>query len=39
MRRRTRGKVTVDFANNSALQHDVVLVNSQNKILGQTPVF
>ena len=33
------GKVTVDFTNNSALQHDVVLVDSQNKILGQTPVF
>jgi outer membrane protein assembly factor BamB len=33
------GKVTVDFTNNSALQHDVVLVNSDNKILGQTPVF
>jgi plastocyanin len=33
------GKVTVDFTNNSALQHDVVLVDPQNKILGQTPVF
>jgi plastocyanin len=33
------GKVTVDFTNNAALGHDVVLVDSQNKILGQTPVF
>jgi hypothetical protein len=33
------GKVTVDFTNNSALQHDVVLTDSQNKIVGQTPVF
>ena len=33
------GKVTVDFTNNSALDHDVVLVDSQNKILGKTPVF
>jgi outer membrane protein assembly factor BamB len=33
------GKVTVDFTNNSALQHDVVLTDSQNKILGQTPIF
>jgi outer membrane protein assembly factor BamB len=33
------GKVTVDFTNNSALGHDVVLIDSQNKILGQTPVF
>jgi hypothetical protein len=31
------GKVTVDFTNNSVLQHDVVLVDPQNKILGQTP--
>jgi len=35
----TAGKVTVDFTNDSALQHDVVLTDSQNKILGQTPVF
>src|SRR5882757_2064467 len=33
------GKVTMDFTNNSALQHDLVLVDSQNKVLGQTPVF
>ena len=33
------GKVTVDFTNNSAIGHDVVLTDSQNKILGQTPVF
>jgi outer membrane protein assembly factor BamB len=33
------GKVTVDFTNNSALQHDVVLTDSQNKIVGQTPAF
>ena len=33
------GKVTVDFTNNSALQHDIVLVDSQNKVEGQTPVF
>ena len=33
------GKVTVDFTNNSALDHDVVLTDSQNKILGKTPVF
>ena len=33
------GKVTVDFTNNSALAHDVVVTDSQNKILGQTPVF
>ncbi len=33
------GKVNVDFTNNSALDHDVVLVDSQNKILGKTPVF
>jgi outer membrane protein assembly factor BamB len=33
------GKVSVDFTNNSALEHDVVLIDPQNKILGQTPVF
>jgi plastocyanin len=32
------GKVTIDFTNNSPLGHDVVLINSANKILGQTPV-
>jgi plastocyanin len=29
----------MDFTNNSALDHDVVLVDSQNKKIGQTPVF
>ena len=33
------GEVTVDFTNNSALDHDVVLTDSHNKTLGQTPVF
>jgi outer membrane protein assembly factor BamB/plastocyanin len=33
------GKVTLAFTNNSSLGHDVVLTNSSNKILGQTPVF
>jgi outer membrane protein assembly factor BamB len=33
------GRVSVDFTNNSALPHDVVLIDQQNKILGQTPVF
>jgi plastocyanin len=33
------GKVTMDFTNNSALDHDVVLTDSQNKIVGKTPVF
>jgi outer membrane protein assembly factor BamB/plastocyanin len=33
------GKVTIDFTNNSPLEHDVVLINSANKILGQTPIF
>ena len=32
------GKVTIDFTNKSPLGHDVVLINSANKILGQTPV-
>jgi plastocyanin len=32
------GKVTVDFTNNSPLGHDVVLINSTNKVVGQTPV-
>jgi outer membrane protein assembly factor BamB len=35
----TAGKDTIDFTNNSALQHDVVLVDSNNKVLGQTPIF
>ena len=33
------GKVTMKYTNNSALTHDVVLINSSNKILGKTPVF
>jgi outer membrane protein assembly factor BamB len=33
------GKVTMDFTNNSALDHDVVLADSNNKIIGKTPVF
>jgi outer membrane protein assembly factor BamB len=33
------GNDTVTFTNNSPLEHDVVLVNSANKILGQTPIF
>ncbi len=35
----TPGKVTIDFTNKSPMQHDVVLINSKNKILGQTPIF
>jgi plastocyanin len=35
----TAGKVEIVFTNNSPLSHDVVLVNSKNKILGQTPIF
>jgi plastocyanin len=33
------GKVTVDFTNKSPVPHDVLLVDSSNKIIGQTPVF
>jgi outer membrane protein assembly factor BamB len=33
------GKVTLAFTNDSALGHDVVLTDSSNKVLGQTPVF
>ncbi len=35
----TAGEVTVEFTNQSPVEHDVVLVNSANKILGQTPIF
>ncbi len=35
----TAGKVEIVFTNNSPLQHDVVLANSKNKILGKTPIF
>jgi plastocyanin len=33
------GNVTVKFTNNSALTHDVVLIDQSNKVLGQTPTF
>jgi plastocyanin len=33
------GKVTIDFTNNSALQHNVTLSDSGNKIVGNTPTF
>jgi outer membrane protein assembly factor BamB len=33
------GKVTINFTNTSPVPHDVVLINSSNKILGQTPIF
>jgi outer membrane protein assembly factor BamB len=33
------GKVTIAFTNTSPLAHDVVLINSANKVLGQTPIF
>jgi outer membrane protein assembly factor BamB/plastocyanin len=33
------GRVTVNFTNNSALSHNVVIVNAANKILGKTPTF
>jgi outer membrane protein assembly factor BamB len=33
------GKVTIDFTNDSGLQHNVTLVNSGNKVLGKTPTF
>jgi plastocyanin len=33
------GKVTIVFTNKSPLAHDVVLVNSKNKVVGKTPVF
>jgi plastocyanin len=33
------GKVTIDFTNSSALQHNVTLSGSGNKILGKTPTF
>ena len=31
------GKVTIKFTNNSAISHNVVIVNSANKVLGRTP--
>jgi plastocyanin len=33
------GDDTIAFTNNSPLEHNVVLINSANKILGQTPIF
>jgi plastocyanin len=33
------GSVTVSFTNKSPIPHDVVLINSKNKILGKTPIF
>jgi outer membrane protein assembly factor BamB len=33
------GSDTITFTNNSPIEHDVVVVNSNNKILGQTPIF
>jgi outer membrane protein assembly factor BamB len=33
------GKVTIKFTNDSAISHNVVLVNSANKVLGKTPTF
>jgi plastocyanin len=35
----TPGSVTITFTNKSPLPHDVVLINSKNKVLGKTPVF
>jgi plastocyanin len=31
--------VAIKFTNKSALDHDVVLINASNKILGKTPTF
>jgi plastocyanin len=33
------GKVTVDFTNDSAIAHNVTLIDSANKTLGATPTF
>ncbi|HEX4187671.1 MAG TPA: PQQ-binding-like beta-propeller repeat protein, partial [Solirubrobacteraceae bacterium] len=33
------GNDTISFTNNAPLEHDVVLINSTNKILGKTPIF
>jgi plastocyanin len=33
------GKVTMDFTNNSALDHDVVLAEPDGKVIGKTPIF
>jgi outer membrane protein assembly factor BamB/plastocyanin len=33
------GPDTISFTNNAPLEHDIVLVNSANKTVGQTPIF
>jgi outer membrane protein assembly factor BamB/plastocyanin len=33
------GQVKVNFTNDSALSHNVVIINSANKVLGSTPTF
>ena len=33
------GKVAIKFTNDSALQHNVTLADSSNKVLGKTPTF
>ena len=33
------GTLTVNFTNSSPEDHDVVLINAKNKILGKTPIF
>jgi outer membrane protein assembly factor BamB len=33
------GKVTIDFANGSSLQHNVVLTGPNGKVIGKTPTF
>jgi outer membrane protein assembly factor BamB len=33
------GKVTIKFTNNSAISHNVVIVNAANNVLGRTPTF
>ena len=33
------GKLTVKFTNDSALSHDVTLIDGANKVLGHTPTF
>jgi plastocyanin len=35
----TPGKAVIVFTNKSPLPHDVVLINSKNKVLGKTPIF
>jgi plastocyanin len=33
------GKMKVNFTNNSAISHNVVIINSANTVLGRTPTF